>query len=219
VSTDSPRPEANVDALVSRARRGDRSAFEALVRASYPDMFALALRLTGDEDDALDVVQDAFLRAYRSIRRFRGDAAFSTWMYRITANCSVTLLERRGRNRHQSLDAMAPPTAEAQADFRTEHNPEARSAQRAEHDRLVSALASLPEKLRAVVVLRDIYDLPHDAIASELGISVTAAKVRLHRARRQLRERLDAPGDGVGERDSGAPRVQAGVESELTRAV
>ena len=178
-------------------------------------MFVLALRLTGNEDDALDAVQDAFLRAFRSIRRFRGDAAFSTWMYRITANCAVTLLERRGRHRHQSLDAMTSPSAEAQADVRPEHNPEARSVQMADRDRLAAALASLPVKLRAVVVLRDVYDLPHEAIAAELGITVTAAKVRLHRARRQLRERLDVPGDGTGD----PHRREADMGSELSRAV
>ena len=74
--------------LVVAGRGGDRSAFDELVRATYADMYTLAYRLTGNEEDARDVVQDAFLRAYRGLRRFRGDARFSTWMYRITANCA-----------------------------------------------------------------------------------------------------------------------------------
>src|ERR671914_553902 len=68
--------------LVARAKEGDRLAFEGLVRASHADMYTLAYRLTGNEEDAHDVVQEAYLRAYRSIRRFRGDAQFSTWMHR-----------------------------------------------------------------------------------------------------------------------------------------
>ena len=76
--------------LVLAARAGDRSAFDELVEATYADMYTLAYRLTGDEEDARDVLQDAYLRAYRGLPRFRGDAQFTTWMYRITANCSAT---------------------------------------------------------------------------------------------------------------------------------
>src|SRR5213593_2272744 len=112
--------------LVAAAKDGDRSAFDELVRVTYADTYTLAYRLTGDEEDARDVVQESYLRAYRGLKRFRGDAA----------------------------------------------------------------LRRLPPRLRAVVVLRDVYDLPHEAIADELGISESAAKVRLHRARRKLRERL-----------------------------
>ncbi|MHB8440267.1 MAG: RNA polymerase sigma factor, partial [Acidimicrobiales bacterium] len=106
-------------------------------------------------------------------------------------NCCATLLDRRERAPHMTLDTVKPPEAEARlGDLRSEHDPEARSAVLAERDRLAAALAELPPRLRAVVVLRDIYDLPHDAIASELGITATTSKVRLHRARRQLRDRL-----------------------------
>ena len=93
---------------LSRARAGDRDAFEELVRATYCEVFGLALRMTGDEHDASDVAQEAYLRAYRSIGRFRGDASFSTWMYRITANCASSLLARPDRGPHQTLDTVAP---------------------------------------------------------------------------------------------------------------
>jgi len=179
--------------LVAKARSGDRDAFEGLVRATYGDVFDLALRLTGDENDASDVAQDAYLRAYRSIRRFRGDAAFATWMFRITANCASTHLARPDSAPHQTLDTIAP-TGEGRTlrDGRTEYDPGARSDLVDDRRRVGAALSMLSPPLRAVVVLRDIYDLPHQAIATELGISASAAKVRLHRARRQLRELLYA---------------------------
>ena len=183
--------------LVTAARDGDRSAFDELVRITYGDMYTLAYRLTGDEEDARDVIQDAYLRAYRGLSRFRGDARFTTWMYRITANCASSHLAKRTRSRHDELDAESPLV-----DARPEHDPELRAAAGFERDRVAAALQELPPRLRSVIVLRDIYDLPHEAIATELGISEAAAKVRLHRARRRLRDRLfplrgeQVPGDG-----------------------
>jgi RNA polymerase sigma-70 factor, ECF subfamily len=184
--------------LVIAARDGDRAAFDELVRMTYGDMYTLAYRLTGNEEDARDVIQDAYLRAYRGLHRFRGDARFTTWMYRITANCASSHLTRRSSFRHEELDVDTPLV-----DIRPEHDPELRAAAGFERDRVSAALRDLPPRLRAVIVLRDIYDLPHEAIAAELGISESAAKVRLHRARRRLRERLfplrGEQGSGDGE--------------------
>ncbi|MCA1704126.1 MAG: RNA polymerase sigma factor [Actinobacteria bacterium] len=171
--------------LLAAAKAGDAGAREALVKATYADAYTLAYRLTGNEEDARDVVQEAYLRAFRSLKKFRGDARFSTWMHRITANCASTHLTRRGKNRHEEL------TDETLVvDERHESDPEASAEVGDLRDQVNLALADLPPRLRAVVVLRDVYDLPHDAIAAELGISEAAAKVRLHRARRKLRERL-----------------------------
>ena len=171
--------------LVAAARNGDREAFDELVRATYADTYTLAYRLTGNEEDARDVVQDAYLRAYRGMRRFRGDARFTTWLYRITANCASTHMGKRARKHHEELDDDAPLV-----DVEAGHDPEQQMSATLERERVASALAELPPRLRSVVVLRDIYDLPHEAIAAELGISEAAAKVRLHRARKKLRERL-----------------------------
>jgi RNA polymerase sigma-70 factor (ECF subfamily) len=171
--------------LVAAARAGDQSAFDELVRATYADMYTLAYRLTGNEEDARDVVQDAYLRAYKGLKRFRGDARFSTWMYRITANCASTYLAKRTRASHDDLDAESPI-----ADLRPDHDPQLQAAASYDRERVAQAVAELPPRLRAVVVLRDVYDFSHEAIATELGISEAAAKVRLHRARRKLRERL-----------------------------
>ena len=158
---------------MAAAKNGDRNAFDQLVR------------LTGNEEDARDVVQDAYLKAFRGLKHFRGDARFSTWMYRITANCASTHLTRRSKGRHDELS-----DDDSLLDDRPESDPEGMAEAGLLRDRLTAALADLPPILRAVVVLRDVYDLPHDAIASELGITESAAKVRLHRARRKLRERL-----------------------------
>lgn len=197
--------------LVVAAKAGDRLAFDELVRRTYLDTYTLAYRLTGDEEDARDVVQDSYLRAYRGLKRFRGDAQFTTWLYRITSNCASTHLGRRSRHRHDELDDQAPLD-----DVRPSANPEAALDGTVLRARLQAALMTLPARLRAVVVLRDVYDLPHESIAAELGISVTAAKVRLHRARRRLREELhplpvDAGGVEV--------RVDDGVDEGDARAV
>jgi len=190
-------PQDVVADLVVAARDGDREAFDELVRVTYADSYTLALRLTGNEEDARDVVQDAYLRAFRGLKRFRGDAQFSTWMYRITANCANTHLGKRNKHRHEELSESDPV-----ADERPSSDPELQADASALRDRLEIALEALPPKLRQVVVLRDIYDLPHEAIADELGISETAAKVRLHRARKKLREdlfprRLEEAADAV----------------------
>jgi len=175
----------DVVALVAAAKAGDRGAFDDLVRHTYLDTYTLAYRLTGDEEDARDVVQESYLRAYRGLRRFRGDAQFSTWLYRITANCASTQLGRRSRHHHDELDdELAGEPGRGPVD------PEAAVEAGALRERLQRALAALPPRMRSVVILRDVYDLPHEAIAAELGISVSAAKVRLHRARLRLREDL-----------------------------
>jgi len=186
--------------LVAAAKAGDRKAFDALVQATYAHAYTVAFRLTGNEEDARDVVQDAYLRAYRGLKRFRGDSSFSTWLYRITANCASTQLGRRSRHRHEELDDDAPL-----ADERPEIDPELRASAESDRERVSAALLALPPRLRAVVVLRDVYDLPHEAIAEELGISEAAAKVRLHRARRKLRERLfPLRAEATGEEDARA---------------
>src|SRR5262247_3117692 len=95
--------------LVAAAKHGDREAFDELVRVTYADTYTLAYRLTGNEEDARDVVQEAYLRAYRGIRRFRGEARVTTWLYRITANCAATQLGSRRRHRHESLEVAAEP--------------------------------------------------------------------------------------------------------------
>ena len=188
------------------ARRGDRDAFNELVRSTYRDIYALAYRLTGNPDDAADVVQDAYVRAYRAIRRFRGDSSFSTWMYRITSNCASTHLSRRSRQRTEELSDEVPIV-----DLRPEQDPSLRAEAAVLRHHIDRAIRTLPERLRQVVVLRDLYDLSHSEIAAELGITTSAAKVRLHRARQRLRTVLQRTSElGAGQPAPTAQEEQDG---------
>jgi RNA polymerase sigma-70 factor (ECF subfamily) len=171
--------------LASAAQEGDSSAFEELVRRTHKSTYTLALRLTANEEDARDVTQEVYLRAFKGLKNYRGDAQITTWLYRITANCASTFLTTRGRHRHQDITELAEP-ADPSNEADVELMADAADLRRG----VDAALAQLPPRLRAVVVLRDVYDMPHEAIANELGISVSAAKVRLHRARHKLRAEL-----------------------------
>ncbi len=198
--------QGELDELARRAREGDREAFGQLVVATSAACYQLAYRLVGNEHDARDVVQEAYLRAYRGLRRFRGEAAVTTWLYRITANVAARHLERRSRSRTTELGESVDFAHEGPTG-----DPEAAIWAADERSRLVKALEGLPDGLRAVVVLRDVYDLPHKEIAHQLGISQSAAKVRLHRGRRLLRERF-FPGRRPSELGSA---VDAGDEVAL----
>jgi RNA polymerase sigma-70 factor (ECF subfamily) len=171
--------------LIGSAKSGDRQAFDELVRRTFVDTFTLARRLTGNEEDARDVVQDAYLRAWKGIGKFRGDAAFSTWLYRITANAAASSVQRGRRHRAEPFADDFEPVDTGAEQMITQGAESAETL-----DRIADALDELPAKLRSVVVLKDVYGLSHEAIAEELGISVSAAKVRLHRARRKLRDVL-----------------------------
>jgi RNA polymerase sigma-70 factor (ECF subfamily) len=189
-----PREPTELDRLVAAACGGDRSAFDELVRRTYVDTYTLAMRLTAHEEDARDVVQETYLRAWRGLGGFRGDAQFTTWLYRITANTAYTTVKRRRRHRVDALDSLLEEPVETRIDAQPEESAE----QSALLARLSGALEHLPPKLRVLVVLKDVYGLSHEEIAEELGISVAAAKVRLHRGRKKLRDLLyeDAPAEG-----------------------
>ena len=180
--------EDDLKELISKAKQGDRGAFDELVKATYQKVHGLALRLTGNEHDADDVVQDTYVRAFRSLQKFRGDARFSTWLHRITANSASTFMGRRQRDsRHDDIDGVIDL-----ADHREGNDPEFALQNGAVGQRLRRALDNLPERLRNVVVLRDVHGMSHREIAQELDITEAAAKVRLHRARARLRDGLVA---------------------------
>jgi RNA polymerase sigma-70 factor (ECF subfamily) len=172
------------DPVVAAAQAGDRRAFDQLVRRHQNEVYTLALRLTADSEVASDVAQEAFLRAWRALPGFRGDARFSTWIHRITVNVALTTQRRRRRLHAESIDDMA---AHPEAGGLT---PEAAGEASDLRPRLGAALGALPASQRIVVVLKDVHEWSHGEIAEELGITVTAAKVRLHRARRALRAML-----------------------------
>ena len=171
-------------ALVRLAALGDDAAFGELVRIHQHEVYTVAVRMVSDRELAYDVSQEAFVRAWRAIPRFRGDAKFSTWMHRITVNTALTHLERRKRTKTDALDAMY---VDPEADGLT---PERAGESAAMRPHLETALGDLAVPLRTVVVLKDVYGWSHAEISEHLEISITAAKVRLHRGRKVLRSAL-----------------------------
>ena len=174
-------PTTQIRADVAAAQDGDNRAFARLVDQTYSDVFLLAARLTRDHDDALDVVQEVYLRAYKGLIDYRGEARFTTWLHRITINCASTLLARRRRDLHD-------PIQRDVIDMSDEYHPERRVEESEISDDLRRALEELPPNLRSVLVLSDVYDLSHQKIGKQLGISATAVKVRLHRSRKRFQK-------------------------------
>jgi RNA polymerase sigma-70 factor (ECF subfamily) len=166
----------------------DESAanFAALIATSHRRDVALARRFVGDDQDAADVVQESYLRAWRALPSFRRDAHLSTWLHTIIANTARTW--RRKRRTNLRLDDETD-----MADAHPDADPGWHVDVALDRDRLGAALAGLPAGLRQVVVLKDVRGLSHREIAESLGISEAAAKVRLHRARRRLRDALLRP--------------------------
>ena len=170
--------------LISRARAGDRGAFSDLVRLHQDEVFTLALRLVADRELAADISQEAFVRAWRALPNFRGDAKFSTWLHRITVNVAWTQRRRQRRHRADPIDeSFTDPVSDA-------ISPERAAESAAIQGSLRVALRQLPKPTRAVVVLKDVYGWTHGEIAEHLEITIAAAKVRLHRGRKQLRHQL-----------------------------
>jgi len=176
-------------AVVSRARSGDADAFRQLVERHSRTTFRVAYRMTGNEHDADDVVQETFLRAYRQLRHFEERANFSTWLHRITVNCSLDLLRARGRaDRHYGGD---PESAELAGAGRTEPQQDRllMSADLQKH--VAAAMERLSSNERTAFVLRHFEGMPVEEIGKTLGIQVNAAKHTIFRAVRKLRESLE----------------------------
>lgn len=181
----------NVDpALVRAVQRGEPGAMDTLIRATYVGVYAHCRRLLGDPSDAADATQEVYLRVVRSVLGFRGEAAFSTWLHRITVNVCATALRRRGAVRARGQAAGATPfgTPETGDLLAAADDVEARVADRDAAAAVARAIATLPEDARAVVVLRDLQGLSTKEAAAVLGVSEGAVKVRLHRAHMRLRE-------------------------------
>ncbi|HWL37157.1 MAG TPA: RNA polymerase sigma factor [Frankiaceae bacterium] len=181
----------DVDPEVVRAcQRGEAGALDALVRATYADVYALAYRLVRDRDEAADVTQEVFVRVMRSVVGFRGESAFGTWLHRVTVNTALTSLRKRSRRALPGREAFGMPGDEAVGLVDTDAGPEER-AERAELlARAEAAVAALPESSRTIVVLRDVEGLSTAEVAAQTGLSETAVKVRLFRARERLRASL-----------------------------
>lgn len=209
-TSEAPPPEATAHpdggpedrVLVERARQGDVAAFTTLVSRHERQIYRLALRMLGNEQDAEEVLQEAFLSAFQKLGEFRGDAAFNSWIYRIAANSALMRLRRRRRTPEtlatgeQTADELGGP--EFGADGAYVSPPRSDWSLRADdalHNRelgaaLEKAVANLSDDYRVVFLLKDVDGLSNEEIATSLGLSVPAVKSRLHRARLALREQL-----------------------------
>jgi RNA polymerase sigma-70 factor (ECF subfamily) len=172
--------------LIARAQKGDRAAFAALVRAHQNEVYTLARRLVGDPHLASDVAQETLIRAWKALPKFRGEARLSTWLHRITVNTAWTQKKRAKRHLASSIDDHVEIAAPEDAD-----HPSVAGELMELRGRLRDAVDGLPEGQRQVVVMKDIYGWSHAEIAETMDISVTAAKVRLHRARARLAKDLE----------------------------
>jgi RNA polymerase sigma-70 factor, ECF subfamily len=168
--------------LVRLAQAGDLSAFERLYRENERKVYALCMRMAADAALAEELTQDVFVRAWQKLGSFRGDSAFSSWLYPLTVN--VALSERRSRRRRTSR-------VFATDDLQPFEKPEKPPEREAGFD-LEKAMATLPPGARAVFVLHDVEGYKHEEIAKMLGMATGTSKAQLHRARRLLREVLES---------------------------
>ncbi len=179
--------------LVRAAKAGDISAFEQLVHRYDRNVFRIAQHITQNREDAEDVVQDAFLKAYENLKNFQEQSKFYTWLVRIAVNEALMRLRRRRPERMVSLDEEVKTDEDSMprevADWSP--NPEQLYTQSELRDILTKTIQGLPSSFRTVFVLRDVEWLSTEETAEALDLSIPAVKSRLLRARLQLRERLN----------------------------
>jgi RNA polymerase sigma-70 factor, ECF subfamily len=180
-------------ALVTAAREGDIQAFEQLIQKYDRNVFRIAQHITQNREDAEDVVQDAFLKAYQNLNKFQGNSKFYTWLVRIAVNEALMRLRKRKADKTVSMDEDVETEDGSMprevADWSP--NPEQLYGQSELGDILGKTIQGLPASFRTVFVLRDVEGLSTEETAEMLGLSVPAVKSRLLRARLQLRERLN----------------------------
>ncbi len=198
------RPDLSTDEseLLTRLRAGDDAAYEELVRTYSPRLLAVARRIVGTDEEARDVIQDAFLNAFRSLRNFHGDARLSTWLHRIVVNSALMKLRTRKRKPEESIEPLLPAflsDGHYAEKFSSWGEQADATLSRSETQELVREhIDQLPESFRTVLVLRDIEGLDTEETARVLDTTPNAVKIRLHRARAALRTLL-APHIGRGE--------------------
>lgn len=177
--------------LIRKVCAGDSEAFEPLVREHQGRVYAIALRMMGNEADAQDAAQEAFLKAYTSLREFRGDSRFSTWLCRLTGNVCIDALRRRSRRQESSLYVQDDEGEELAPDIPDPAPTPEEQTERAETRQEVrEAIAALPEGDRQVLTLRELGGLSYEEIAERLSLPPGTVKSRLNRARKKLCEML-----------------------------
>lgn len=183
--------------LVAAARGGDADAFARLVEANQNRIYSLALRMVGNPEDAADLAQEAFLSAWRGLERFQGEAAFSTWLYRLTSNACIDFLRREKRKRAAggilSLDDTEEGMTLDLPDYGADPH---RQLERGEvREAIAEGLAALSPEHRGVLTLREVSGLSYAEIADLLGLEEGTVKSRISRARLALRKKLVESGN------------------------
>lgn len=178
--------------LIEKSKNGDTRAFDQLIKMHEQKIYNLLINMTGNKTAAEDFLQEIFLNAWNKIKSFRGNSEFSTWLYRIAVN--AVLMNRRKKRVH-SVSMNAPiitANGEINRDFADDwsKSPMANLENTELKNKLTQAIKSLPEKYRAVLVLRDVENIKNDEIRKILRISLPSVKSRLHRARLFLRNKL-----------------------------
>ncbi len=173
--------------VVRKVLQGDVNAFEKLVTEYEKSVYAIALRMTGNSEDAADMTQETFLKAYNSLQSFRGDSKFSVWLYRIASNVCLDFLRSRSRKPTLSLSVEDDEGEEVELDIADEsQSPELLLERGLTRDAVRRGLQALPPDYRQILLLREIQGLSYEEIADALRIEVGTVKSRIFRARKRL---------------------------------
>ena len=185
------RPAAPDDELIRATLGGDEGAFRELVERYKGRAFGVAVGIVGDGDDAMDVVQESFVKAYYNLKEFRFGANFYTWFYRLLVNQAIDRWRKSSRSAEVRFDeSWLSEDASPPDSFAYPRTPEDLASSRELGEALQRAIGALPEYHRAVILLREVEGMPYEEIASVLGCSVGTVMSRLHYARAKLKEAL-----------------------------
>jgi RNA polymerase sigma-70 factor (ECF subfamily) len=187
-----PKESEDDRVLVERSKQGDREAFATLVRRHQDRAFGLAMRMVRNREDALDISQEAFARAYTSLHSFKGEASFSTWLHRIVVNLAIDSLRRQPRGGSVSYDDARAAREEGGAEPSAPDDPAAALESKQVRALLARGIAQLPPAQRAVLILREIEGMSYEEIARAVGCSLGTVMSRLFYGRRKLQQVLKA---------------------------
>jgi len=179
--------------LVERVQKGDKSAFDLLVLKYQHKIVKLIMRYVRDPSEAMDVSQEAFLKAYRALPKFRGDSAFYTWLYRIAVNTAKNhIVSMKRRPLEYELDMQEPESYEWNSRLRDEDTPERVLAREELREAMESTITALPEELRTAIMLREIEGLSYEDIAHAMECPVGTVRSRIFRAREAIDKSIKA---------------------------
>lgn len=191
--TDSEQaPETPDQELVLKAQQGDVHAFDELVERYHGKIYGLTYNMTSNREDAEDLTQEVFIKAFQALPRFKGKSSFYTWLYRIAVNKTINYRKKRNRKRAMSLDQFDQEIKldDVYRDLTSKGSPLRNLSLSELQKKLNEAMQNLSEKHRTVVVLHDMQGIPHEEIAKMVGASVGTIRSRLFYARRQLQAEL-----------------------------